>query len=116
MMPIMIGTRQATRAVVLGTRNASTMPTSIAPITTRWVRAPTRASTNSAMRLSSPVIVIAADRNVAAATSAIAVLANPASAMPSAAPVPYTTSGLATLGAIPSRNAMSAAMMTALTA
>ena len=34
MMPSMIGTRQATRAVVEGTRNAITKPTRIAPTTT----------------------------------------------------------------------------------
>ena len=34
MMPSMIGTRQATRAVVEGTRNAITKPTRMAPTTT----------------------------------------------------------------------------------
>ena len=116
MMPIIIGTRQATRAVVLGTRNDSTMPTRIAPISTRLVRAPTRDNTNSAMRLSKPVMVIAAEMNSAAATSANAVLANPPSAMPRAALVPSTASGLAGLGAMPSRKAISATISTALTA
>lgn len=116
MMPMMIGTMQATRAVVEGTRKASTMPTRIAPITTRFVLAPTLESTKSAMRLSSPVTVMPADRKVAAATSASAVFAKPPSARPSAAPVPRTVSGFAAFGARPRRNAMSATMSTALTA
>ena len=116
MIPMMIGTRQATRAVVLGTKNERTIPTRIAPITTRLVRAPTLDRIRSAMRLSSPVTVIAADRKSAAATRARAVFANPPRAIPSAAPVPRIASGLAGFGARPSMNAMSAAMITALTA
>jgi hypothetical protein len=57
-----------------------------------------------------------AEMNSAAATSARAVFANPPKASVSAAEVPSTTSGFATLGAVPSRNAMSAVMITALTA
>ena len=116
MIPMMIGTRHATRAVVLGTKNERTIPTRIAPITTRLVRAPTFDRMRSAIRLSRPVTVIAADRKSAAATSASAVFANPPSAIPSAAPVPRTVSGFAGFGARPSMNAISAAMMTALTA
>jgi hypothetical protein len=70
----------------------------------------------SAMRLSRPVRVMAAAKNSAAATSTSAVLAKPLKARPSAALVPISTLGLATLGASPSRNAIRAAMTTAETA
>ena len=116
MMPMMMGTRQATRAVVEGTRKDSTMPTRMAPISTRLVRAPTLERMKSAMRLSSPVMVMAADRKQAAATRASAVLAKPPMASVRAGPVPSTTSGLAALGAMPSMKAMSAVMSTALMA
>ena len=68
------------------------------------------------MRLSRPVAVIAAARKSAAATSTSAVLAKPLNASPSAALVPISTLGLATLGASPSRNAIRAAITTADTA
>ena len=112
----MIGTRHETRAVVLGTMKASTMPTSIEPMTTARVSVPERDRMPSAMRRSSPVIDIAAARNSAAATSASAVLAKPLKAMPSARLVPSRTFGLATSGDRPSRNAISAAMKIAETA
>jgi hypothetical protein len=88
MMPSVMGTRQATRAVVEGTRNAITKPTTMMPITTWRVSVPTRDRMVSAMRLSRPVAVIAAARNSAAATSASAVLAKPEKARVSAALVP----------------------------
>ena len=116
MIPMVIGTRQATRAVVDGTRNAITNPTRMAPMTTCRVSVPTRDRMTSAILLSSPVAVIAAARNRADATSASAVLANPLNARPSAALVPIRTFGLATLGAKPSRHAINAAMTTADTA
>ena len=98
--PIMIGMRQATRAVVLGTMNDSRKPTTMAPITMWCVLAPTFDSTVSAMRRSSPVAVMADAMKHAAATSATALLAKPESARFSAAPVPMSgPSGLATLGA-----------------
>ena len=116
MMPMMMGTRQATRAVVEGTRKDSTMPTRMAPISTRLVRAPTLERMKRAMRLSRPVMVMAAERKQAAATRASAVLAKPPSARVSAGPVPSTASGLAELGAMPSMKAMRAVMSTALMA
>lgn len=60
MMPITIGTTQETRAVVLGTKKLRTKPTMITPASMRFVRVPTLESTNSAMRLSRPVCIIAA--------------------------------------------------------
>ena len=116
MMPSVIGTRQATRAVVEGTISAITKPTRMVPITTFRVSVPARDRMVSAMRLSRPVAVIAAARKSAAATSTSAVLAKPLNASPSAALVPISTLGLATLGASPSRNAIRAAITTAETA
>jgi hypothetical protein len=88
MMPSVIGTRQATRAVVEGTRKAITKPTRMVPITTWRVSVPTRDRIESAMRLSRPVAVMAADRNKAAATRARAVLEKPLNAVVSPALVP----------------------------
>jgi hypothetical protein len=116
MTPSMIGTRQETRAVVEGTSRASTMPTSIEPTITCRVSVPMRDRITSAMRLSSPVAVMAAARNSAAATSASAVLANPLNASPRPALVPIRAFGLAGLGDSPSTNAIRAAMTTADTA
>ncbi len=116
MMPSVIGTRQATRAVVDGTMKAITKPTRMVPITTCRVSVPTRDRMLSAMRLSRPVAVMAAARNSAAATSTRAVLAKPLKASVSAPLVPSRTFGLATLGANPSRNAISAAINIAETA
>ncbi len=116
MMPSMIGTRQDTRAVVDGTRKASTIPTSMEPAMTWRVSVPTRARMTRAMRRSRPVVVIAAARNSAAATSASAVLAKPLNARPRPALVPISALGLAGFGEIPSKNAISAAITTADTA
>ena len=116
MMPSMIGTRHDTRAVVEGTRNASTIPTSIDPATTCRVSVPTRDRMTSAIRRSRPVAVMAAARKSAAATSASAVLAKPLNARPSPALVPISAFGLAGLGEMPSKNAISAAITTAETA
>ena len=68
------------------------------------------------MRRSRPVAVMAAARNSAAATSASAVLAKPLNARPRPALVPISAFGLAGFGAMPSRNAISAAITTAETA
>ena len=116
MMPSVIGTRQATRAVVDGTMSAITKPTRMVPITTCRVSVPTRERMLSAMRLSRPVAVMAAARNSAAATSTSAVLANPLKAKLSAPLVPSRTFGFATFGAKPSRNAINAAITIAETA
>ena len=59
---------------------------------------------------------MAAARTSAAATSASAVLAKPLNARPRPALVPIRAFGLAGLGEIPSRKAMSAAITTAETA
>ena len=104
MMPIMIGITAAARAVALGTMNASTVDTTIAPITIRLVRVPTRDRITRAMRRSRPVIVIAAARKSAAATSVKAVLLKPPMAMVRPCTVPSSTFGLAALGAVPSMN------------
>ena len=85
-------------------------------MTTWRVSVPTRDRMLSAMRLSRPVAVMAAARNRAAATSTSAVLAKPLKASVSAPLVPSSTFGLATFGARPSRNAISAAMTMAETA
>ena len=116
MMPSVIGTRQATRAVVDGTMSAITNPTRIVPMTTWLVWVPTRDRMLSAMRLSRPVAVMAAARNSAAATSTSAVLAKPLKASVSAPLVPSRTLGFATLGARPSRKAIKTAIMIADTA
>jgi len=119
MKPIMIGTRHATRAVVLGTMNDSRKPTTIAPITMWLVRASTRESTTSAMRRSRPVAVMAAAMKQAAATSATALFEKPDSARPSAAPVPMPVPlavSLAASGAYASRKIIRAPITTALTA
>ena len=68
------------------------------------------------MRLSRPVAVMAAARNKAAATSTNAVLAKPLKASVRAPLVPKSTFGLATLGARPSKKAISAAITIADTA
>ena len=66
----MIGTRYATRAVVLGKINDSKKPTSIVPITMWLVLASTLDNPNKAMRRSSPVAVMAAAIKHAADTRA----------------------------------------------
>ncbi|MOA02369.1 hypothetical protein D3C78_1218170 [compost metagenome] len=113
--PSMIGTTQATRAVALGTMKLSSTVTTMAPNSTRWVLAPTRARVSSAMRLSSPVWVMAAAMNSAAATSASAELAKPARPMARPPLVPISCAGLPSCGALPSRKAISPTMMMALT-
>src|SRR5208282_663765 len=84
------------------------------PITTLLVLAPTLDSTTSAMRRSRPVMVMAADRNSAAATSVRAVLPKPLIAVVSPDAVPIRVAGFWILGAVPSRKAISAAMTAAL--
>src|ERR1044071_299510 len=116
MMPSVIGTRQATRAVVEGTRNAITKPTMMVPMTTWRVSVPVRERIVSAIRLSRPVAVMAAARNKAEATSTRAVLAKPLNASVRAALVPISAAGFAGLGEKPTRNAISAAIMIAETA
>ncbi|CFN64872.1 Uncharacterised protein [Bordetella pertussis] len=64
------------------------MVTAMAPSRMRRVLVPTRASVTRAMRLSSPVKVMAAAMNRAPVTSASAELENPVSAMLMAAEVP----------------------------
>lgn len=86
--PSMMGTTAALRAVALGTTRLSTMVTAMAPSRMRRVLVPTRASVTRAMRLSSPVKVMAAAMNRAPVTSASAELENPVSAMLMAAEVP----------------------------
>ena len=88
MTPIMIGTTQALRAVALGTTSDRRIVTTMLPIRMRRVLVPMVESVTSAMRRSSPVMVMAAAMHSAAPTSASAVLENPASAMPRAGPVP----------------------------
>src|SRR6266498_1918051 len=66
MTPMMIGITAAARAVALGTRKASTVDTTIAPITILLVRVPTRERIIRATRRSRLVIVMAAARNRAA--------------------------------------------------
>ena len=102
-IPITIGTIQATRAVVEGTKKLRANPVKITPIRIRFVFAPTKERTRRAIRLSSPVFVIAMERNNAAPTRAQAVLANPLRPLAKAALVPYMTVGFATLGAKPRR-------------
>ncbi|MNN43272.1 hypothetical protein D3C81_1575000 [compost metagenome] len=86
--PIMIGTVQALRAVALGTTRLRMIVTAMVPMRMRRVLVPMAESVTSAMRRSSPVTVMAAEMNSAAATSASAVFEKPASAMPSAREVP----------------------------
>ena len=116
MMPSVIGTRQATRAVVDGTMSAITKPTRMVPTTTCVNLAADARENTSAMRLSRPVAVMAAARNSADATSTSAVLAKPLKARARAALVPSRTFGFAGLGESPSRNAINAAMTMAETA
>ena len=115
-MPSVIGTKQATRAVVEGTRNAITKPTRIVPMTTLRVSVPTRERMLSAIRLSSPVAVMAAARNKADATSTSAVFAKPLKARLRPALVPSKAFGLDGLGERPNMKAIRAAMTIAETA
>ena len=113
-MPITMGTRQATRAVVLGTKKLKIKPHKITPSKTRFALAPTLESIIRAIRLSSPVLVMAAARNIAAATRQKAVDENPFSAIPSPALVPYNLP-VASLGANPTRRAIKTIITPALT-
>ena len=115
MMPATMGTMQDTRAVVDGTKKESRKPTKMTPMMRRFDWTPMRDMTRRAMRLSSPVIIMAAERNMAPATRAQADVENPASARESALPVPSSCSGCAGSGAMPSRKAMSVMMTNALT-
>jgi len=115
MMPMTIGTRQETRAVVLGTMKLSRKPTTITPIRIRLVLAPILDRTKRAMRLSSPVNIMAAAINRAPPTRAKAPVLKPDSAISSPFVVPRTTLGLAMLGAVPSKKDMRAMTMEALT-
>src|SRR5215471_3935923 len=114
MMPITIGTRQETRAVVLGTKKLRMNPTTMTPAKTLFILAPIFESTNRAMRLSKPVSIIPAARNSAPATKASAGLANPPSAMLKPSLVPYNLVGVETLGEIPSEKAINARITPAL--
>ena len=113
-MPITIGTRQATRAVVLGTKKLKIKPHKITPIKTRFDFAPTLERITSAIRLSSPVLVIAAAKNIAAATRQNDVEEKPFSAMPSPALVPYSLP-VSGLGAKPTKSAIKTIITPALT-
>ena len=88
-----LGTTQAVRAVALGTTRLRTMVTTMAPIIMLRLLAPIFDIVNSAMRLSSPVMVIAAAINIAAATSARAELEKPDRVIFSAFAVPRIVSG-----------------------
>src|SRR5215831_11661418 len=114
MMPITIGTRQETRAVVLGTKKLRMNPTTITPAKTLFVLAPIFDSTNRAMRLSKPVSIIPAARNSAPATNARAGFAKPPSAIVKPSLVVYHLVGAETLGGIPSEKAINARITPAL--
>ena len=64
-----------------GTSKASTVDTTMAPMTIRFVRVPASDRMTKAIRRSSLVTVMAAARNKAAATSVRAVLPNPLTAV-----------------------------------
>ena len=113
-MPITIGTRQATRAVVLGTKKLKIKPHKMTPSKTRFDFAPTLDKITSAIRLSSPVLVMAAARNIAAATRQNAVAEKPLSAITSPALVPYSLP-VAGFGAKPIKRAISTMITPALT-
>ena len=90
-----MGTKQATRAVVDGTKKERINPQRITPRTIRFGSAPTLCSTNRAILLSRPVIVIAAAKKRAAPTRQKAGDEKPASAIFIPAEVPIICSGLA---------------------
>ena len=71
--------------------------------------------TTRAILLSSPVIIMPADRNMAPATSAQAVVEKPASPICRALPVPRITAGLAGFGASPREKAINTTITKALT-
>ena len=113
-IPITIGTRQATRAVVLGTKKLRMKPQRMTPITTRFDFAPSLERITSAIRLSSPVLVMATARNMAAATKQNAVEAKPFSPIPSPAAVPNSLP-VSGLGEKPINSAINVIMTPALT-
>src|SRR3546814_18157822 len=80
MMPSVIGTRQATRAVDDDTRKAMTKPTTIRPTTTWRVSVPTRERIVSEISLYSPDEVIPPGTYTAAANSERPVNAKPTKA------------------------------------
>ena len=81
---------QPTRAVVLGTKKARTKPTKIMPATMRLVFDPTLDRMVRAMRLSRPVLVMAAARNMAAPTSTVPPALMPLNVIVTAFPNPMT--------------------------
>ena len=108
-MPVTIGTRQATRAVVDGTKKERMKPQRMMPSTTREGDVPILESVTRAIRRSSPVCIMAAARKSAAPTRQKAGEEKPVSAMRSALLVPMSPwpSGC---GESPTRTAMSAMM------
>ena len=83
---------------------------------TRWLDfTPIWDMTTRAIRLSRPVIIMPADRNMAPATRAQAEVENPESPICRAFPVPRRVSGLAGLGAMPRENAINTTITNALT-
>ena len=79
-IPKMIGTRQATRADAVGTKNAKTAITTMVPMRRRLRLVPISEITPKARRLSSPVIAMAAAMTSDAAISATAGLVKPLNA------------------------------------
>ncbi|COS96049.1 Uncharacterised protein [Streptococcus pneumoniae] len=87
-IPNNIGTTAPALAVEEGTKNASTIETSIAPMTIFLVLFPTTDNTNNANRLCKLVSCIAAAKNNAAATKATAEVEKPLNASVKALFVP----------------------------
>ncbi len=98
MMPNMIGTRQATRAEAVGTKNASSAITMMVPMRRRLRLVPISEITAKARRRSSPVIDIAAAITSEAAISATAGLVKPSIAADSARDVPSAVLGMRGIG------------------
>ena len=115
MMPMTIGTMQETRAVVDGTKKLRRKPTKITPMTRRFDLTPICDMTMSAIRLSSPVIIMPAERNIAPATNAHAVVEKPARPILRAFAVPKIASGFAGFGDNPSPKDMNVTITKALT-
>ena len=119
MMPRTMGMIQPTRAVVLGTKNASTKPTKIIPATMRFVLEPTLDKIVRAIRLSSPVVVMAAARNMAAPTSMVPPALNPLNVMVIAWPKPIcfpaAAAAFSRAGDVPSSRSINDAIIVALT-
>ena len=115
MIPSTMGTMQPTLAVVLGTKKASTKPTKIMPARILLVLAPTLDRTKRAMRLSSPVCIMAAARKRAAPTSTVPLALTPAKAIFRALEVPKSLAGSCGSGDSPRHKIINVAMMVALT-